>query len=750
MHLTSRIVRKAAFRLPLATLALVVASGCASSTAGAGSSTTTSTTAHRPPAQSHGVPGASEWTTYDQNGLRTGVDASGASFTPPTAAWTSHALDGSLYGQPLIYANRVFAATENDTVYALAADTGAVLWSKHVATPFSPASVPGLCGNISPTVGITGSPVIDTARDEIFAVATEQVPGGASHHLIGLDLYTGAVVLDEDIDPASVVAPAYELQRVSLALTAGRVIVGMGGNSGDCGTYHGLVISAPEDGSAPSTFVVADQPGDNQGAVWMGGSAPDVDTNGNVWVSTGNAATGSTPDDSDSVLELSPTMQLLDSFTPSTWKSDNDTDADLASTAPVLLPNGTVFQVGKLRTAYLLDGAHLGGIGGQEAETPGFCGSDPDGGAAQLNGTVFVPCGDGLRSVTPTPHTAPVANWKTTSGAHSSPIVAGGMVWSIGGSTLYALNATSGAKTYSFSISQPANHFPSPAAADGLLVAPGSDQLFAFDGPAGLPGPPTPEPTHPGYWLTAADGGIFSFGQSGFYGSTGGIHLNRPIVGMASTPDRRGYWLVASDGGVFAFGDAGFHGSTGALHLNAPIVGMAPTPDGNGYWLVASDGGVFAFGDAAFKGSMGGKPLNAPVVGIASGSDDRGYRLVASDGGVFAFGSAPFRGSAGNLRLTRPIVGMAAVPLPGSGYWLVAADGGIFNYGGAGFYGSTGGEALGSPVVGMAPTVDGRGYWLASADGSVYPEGDAAFSGALDGLPLNAPVVGLATGPAPG
>ena len=55
---------------------------------------------------------------------------------------------------------------------------------------------------------------------------------------------------------------------------------------------------------------------------------------------------------------------------------------------------------------------------------------------------------------------------------------------------------------------------------------------------------------------------------------------------MAATPTRQGYWLVASDGGVFAFGDAGFHGSTGALHLNAPIVGIAPTPDGHGYWLV--------------------------------------------------------------------------------------------------------------------------------------------------------------------
>ncbi|MGH9080006.1 MAG: hypothetical protein ACRDYE_08060, partial [Acidimicrobiales bacterium] len=78
-----------------------------------------------------------------------------------------------------------------------------------------------------------------------------------------------------------------------------------------------------------------------------------------------------------------------------------------------------------------------------------------------------------------------------------------------------------------------------------------------------------------------------------------------------------GYWLVASDGGIFAFGDARFFGSTGNLALNRPVVGMAATPDGGGYWLVASDGGIFAFGDAPFEGSTGGLALRRPVVGVA-------------------------------------------------------------------------------------------------------------------------------------
>ena len=93
---------------------------------------------------------------------------------------------------------------------------------------------------------------------------------------------------------------------------------------------------------------------------------------------------------------------------------------------------------------------------------------------------------------------------------------------------------------------------------------------------SGLPGTGMPADTVPTYDEVARDGGVFTFGGAPYYGSMGGKVLNRPIVGMAPTPDGRGYWLVASDGGIFAFGDAGFYGSTGAMALQAPIVGMAP------------------------------------------------------------------------------------------------------------------------------------------------------------------------------
>ena len=84
------------------------------------------------------------------------------------------------------------------------------------------------------------------------------------------------------------------------------------------------------------------------------------------------------------------------------------------------------------------------------------------------------------------------------------------------------------------------------------------------------------------------------------------MHLNQPINGMERTNDNKGYWLVAYDGGIFTFGDAKFLGSTGSMKLNQPVLGMERTVSGNGYWLFARDGGVFTFGDAKFYGSAAG------------------------------------------------------------------------------------------------------------------------------------------------
>ena len=261
--------------------------------------------------------------------------------------------------------------------------------------------------------------------------------------------------------------------------------------------------------------------------------------------------------------------------------------------------------------------------------------------------------------------------------------------------------------------------------------------------------PPALSRPSAGYWLVAADGGMFTYGAAEFHGSAGGLRLDRPVVGMAAPPTGAGYWLVASDGGIFTFGDVPFLGSTGGQPLNRPVVAMASTPTGAGYWLVASDGGIFAYGDAGFFGSTGAITLNQPIVAMAATPTGLGYWLVARDGGIFAFGDAAFHGSTGDIKLNQPIVTMAPTT-SGDGYWLAAADGGMFSFGNATFHGSTGAIKLNQPIVGMTPTGLGGGYWLVARDGGIFSFGDATFLGSAGGAPLNSPVVGMAARGRPG
>ena len=238
-----------------------------------------------------------------------------------------------------------------------------------------------------------------------------------------------------------------------------------------------------------------------------------------------------------------------------------------------------------------------------------------------------------------------------------------------------------------------------------------------------------------GYWVGAADGGVFSFGAAAFHGSTGGMRLNRPVVGMAATPSGNGYWLVASDGGIFTFGDASFDGSTGNLRLNAPVVAMAPTPDGRGYWLVASDGGIFTFGDAAFHGSTGGAGPASPVVGMAATHDSGGYWLAAADGSVYPFGDAhsyPPASGAASTPASGPPAAVTAVGATSddAGYWLLRRDGTVAAFGDAVRYGSIGGPGTDAAVA-LTVTPDGKGYLVVTAAGNVYGFGDAPNFGSV-------------------
>jgi outer membrane protein assembly factor BamB len=440
------------------------------------------------------------WTTYHGSADATGVQAAQIALLPSRPAWTSPILDGQLYGEPLVADGRIVAATENDTVYVMAARSGHILWSRHLANPVPSRDLP--CGDISPVVGITGTPVIDLARHEIFVDADTLIKGPsssrgveASHRLFGLDLFTGKVELSQPAMPSAGEDQLAQLQRPGLALDHGRVVIAYGQNFGDCpgpnGPAHGYVVSIPETGGPLEYFQAGS--GKDRGAVWMGGSSPVVDPQGNVYVASAdgyNLGAGQPYDDSDAVLELSPAIHLESIFYLKDWQRLSGGDLDLGTGDPVLV-DGFVFQVGKTDTAYLLRQGHLGGMDGEVASLP-MCHGDPDGGHAVMGSVVYVPCPNGVTAIRVSAR-APYLKqlWTDKDGAAGPPIIADGLVWTIGADkAVHGLNPANGQQVISIPFGASANHFPTPSAADGLLLLPGTNQVFAFMGPAGLP--PTP------------------------------------------------------------------------------------------------------------------------------------------------------------------------------------------------------------------------------------------------------------------
>jgi outer membrane protein assembly factor BamB len=442
----------------------------------------------------------SNWTTYHGDAEATGVAAAHTKLLPSRRAWTSPVLDGQLYGEPLVADGRVVAATENNTVYVLAANSGRILWSRHLASAVPSGDLP--CGGISPEVGITGTPVVDLARHEIFVDADTLISGPsashgveASHRLFGLDLFNGKVELDVPAMPNAGEDQLAQLQRPGLALDKGFVVIAYGQNSGDCpgvnGPAHGYVVSIPETGGQLRYFQIGS--GQDRGAVWMGGSSPVVDPHGNVYVASGDGydlGAGQPYDDSDAVLELSRTMQLESSFYLGNWQTLSGDDLDLGTGDPVLV-DGFVFQVGKTDTAYLLRQGHLGGEDGELASLS-TCSGNPDGGRAVQGSVVYVPCPNGVTAIkvsTKAPYLKQL--WTDNDGAAGAPIIADGLVWTIGNdNAVHALNPANGRQVLSIPFSGHANDFPTPSVADGLLLLPGTNQVFAFKGPAGLPPPP--------------------------------------------------------------------------------------------------------------------------------------------------------------------------------------------------------------------------------------------------------------------
>lgn len=463
--------------------------------------------------------GEPEWTTYHHDAARSGIDPESTQPLKPTRLWQTPALDGPIWAEPLVYGPDVYVATENDTIYAIDAETGKVAWEKHLGTPVPSSELP--CGDIEPTVGITSTPVIDPQTSTIYAVedtwdGTHQ--SSIRHKLIALDTQTGTLRANFPIE----VDPAYpsggsarnQLQRAALALDGNEIVIGYGGNDGDCQTYWGWLVAAPKSGVGPTYhFQVESETGHHAGAIWGSGNAPAVDSSGDVYAATGNGYSGGHFDYSESVLRLEPDLHLIEYWAPKEWLQLDEGDGDLGSSNPMILPNGLVFEIGKSGEGVLLRPGAFGGVGASPAASLSVCGSWGGGiyvPASAEGGTLYVSClSGGLRAVAVSelgaskPKMSLAEGWSAPEEAIGPPIYAGGLVWAThwkehleeGGGVIYGIDPASGQVKFEENEGAFA-HFATPSAGAGRLFLANGTQLTALRIAKPPPEPP-PSEEHP-------------------------------------------------------------------------------------------------------------------------------------------------------------------------------------------------------------------------------------------------------------
>ena len=302
--------------------------------------------------------------------------------------WTFHT-DGEIYAQPLYVSNLaiaggmhnvVFVASMLNTVYALDADTGAQLWSQNFGSPIIPEDVE-IDQNISwsTRLGILGTPVIDPTTNIMYFVSGSQPASGAlqySDHLNAIEIATGlpvsgspvtiaATYSTPDLTTPLVFNARKQNCRPGVALANGNVYIAFGGHD-DVPPYSGWVMSYSTSTLA-QTAVYSDTTMGSQGGIWNAGQAPAIDAAGNLYLSTGNGSFGPTPNNlvqtGNSFIKLSPTLQLLDYFTPYNSAVMNAGDLDLGSSGLMLIPNTHyVLGGGKRGVLYLADATAMGGF----------------------------------------------------------------------------------------------------------------------------------------------------------------------------------------------------------------------------------------------------------------------------------------------------------------------------------------------------------------------------------------------------
>jgi uncharacterized protein (TIGR03437 family) len=303
-------------------------------------------------------------------------------------------VDGQIYAQPLYVGglqipgqgtkNAVFVATMNNSVYAIDADNpgvGGPLWQVNLGPAVQAASIPELT-DVDPQVGILSTPAIDVNAQVIYAVAETFENGAPVFRLHGLSLLDGHEMMkgpvviaasvpgsaQDAVDGFVMFNPFWHLQRPGLALANGMVYAGFGSH-GDAGDYHGWLIAYQASNLQQQTAVFNATPNGNGGGLWQSGHAPMIDSDGNVYVVSGNGDFDGVSNFSCSIIKLSgATLSVLDFFTPASWQYLNANDLDVGSTGAILAGGGGLVIAGDKGGRLInLASGQLGGLEG----TPG-------------------------------------------------------------------------------------------------------------------------------------------------------------------------------------------------------------------------------------------------------------------------------------------------------------------------------------------------------------------------------------------
>ena len=265
----------------------------------------------------------------------------------------STAVTGQVYAQPLLADDTIFVATDDNWIYGLNPRSGAVKWSRNVGTPFNSSDVN--CPDLSPHIGVTGTPVIDPDTQTAYFFAKTYVSGNAAYFAHAVDVTTGderagfpvQITGNADNAPSVGFQAKFEMQRPGLLLMNGVVYAAFGGHC-DRQPYQGWVVGVSTAGAVTAKWVT---PANGSGAgIWQSGGGLVSDGSGQIMLATGNGGTPSSPTPGnappaglgESVVRLAVggdgKLHATDFFAPYDAQKLDSWDADFASGAPVALP----------------------------------------------------------------------------------------------------------------------------------------------------------------------------------------------------------------------------------------------------------------------------------------------------------------------------------------------------------------------------------------------------------------------------